>query len=467
MKIKEFAQKALNLFKNKTFRKVCISVTAAILLVAIVFGGYMGIRSYILNYQPGGTPASTEVPADFTPVLRFVVASDVHVKGPDCVELVRLQKLFDSSYNYAASQDYKAIDAFVFVADVIDRGEISQWELFMDVVNRNIGDARFITTFSNHEFMGTGSTERSVQYSGCNPNNSLVINGYHFISFSQEDDRSFSLATKKWVKQELKKAEADTGDKPIFVFQHIPQTNTVYGSELTGWGTMRLNSVLNGFPQIMYFSGHSHYNINNPLSINQKNFTSFNLGTLSYIELEKGLTGGTIPENAKNVGQYLIVEVDANGAVKAMPYDIISDSFFKDRNSYADKQLVWYIPNAADRSTYAYTYGKRKQAADKPVFPEDARITLDSFSDGKATITFTQALDGEYLHKYKISVYNESGILVKTYKIWSEYYFSSVDKTRTYTMAGLKPGKKYTVKICGYDCYGKKTDKLLEGTINT
>jgi len=427
----------------------------------------MGIKSYRLNYQPGGTPASTEVPEDFTPVLRFVVASDVHVKDADCVELVRLQKLFDISYNYAASQSYNAIDAFVFVADVVDRGEISQWELFMDVVNRNIGSSKFIATFSNHEFMGTGSTERSEYYSGCSANTSTVINGYHFIAFSQEDDRSYSSATKKWAKNELKKAQADTGDKPIFVFQHKPQTNTVYGSEVGGWGTRAVNSVINDFPQIMYFSGHSHYNINNPLSINQKYFTSFNLGTLSYFELESGLTGGTIPENSKEAGQYLIVEVDANGAVKAMPYDIISDSFFKDRNSYADKQLVWYIPNAADRSTYAYTYGKRKQEADTPVFPADASISLDSFADRKATISFTQALDGEYIHKYKISVYNESGIIVKTYKIWSEYYFSSVDKTRTYTMSGLKPGKKYTVKIRGYDCYGKKTETLLTGTINT
>lgn len=467
MKIKEFAQKANKLFRNKTFRTVSITVTAVILLVVVTFGGYMGIRTYRLNYQPGGTPASTEVPEDFTPVLRFVVASDVHVKGDDCVELERLQKLFDTSYDYAATQSYNAVDAFVFVADVVDRGEISQWELFMEVINKNIGSAKFITTFSNHEFMGTGSTERSEQYSGCTANTSTVINGYHFISFSQEDDKSFSRSTKKWVKEELKKAEADTGDKPIFVFQHIPELNTVYGSEIGGWGTMRVNGAINGFPQIMYFSGHSHYNINHPLSINQKYFTSFNLGTLSYIELESGLTGGTIPENSKEVAQYLIVEVDANGAVKAMPYDIISDGFFKDRNAYADKQLVWYIPNAADRSTYAYTYGKRKQAADKPVFPEGASISLDSFADRKATITFTQALDGEYLHKYKIKVYNESGILVKSYKIWSEYYFSSVDETRTYAMAGLKPGKKYTVKIRGYDCYGKKTDTLLTGTINT
>jgi hypothetical protein len=276
-----------------------------------------------------------------------------------------------------------------------------------------------------------------------------------------------SQATKKWVKNELKKAVADTGDKPIFVFQHIPEMNTVYGSELGGWGTLRLNGTLNSFPQIMYFSGHSHYNINNPLSINQKYFTSFNLGTLSYIELEHGMTGGTIPDNSKEVGQYLIVEVDANGAVKAMPYDIISDSFFKDRNAYEEKQLVWYIPNAADRSTYAYTYGKRRQEADKPVFPADASITLNSFEEGKAVITFTQALDGEYIHKYKIKVYNTNGILVRSYKIWSEYYFASVDKTRTYALTGLKPNKQYIIRISGYDCYGKKTEKILTGTINT
>jgi len=463
----KFTQGTRKLFRNKVFRSILITASVVILISGLVSGITTGLVTYRLNYEPNGTAASTVVPDDFVPVLRFVVASDVHVRGADCVELERLQKLFDSSYAYASTQKYNTIDAFVFVADEINSGEISQWELFMDVINKNIGNSKFITTFSNHEFMNSGSTERSEYYSGCEANSSTVINGYHFIAFSQEDDKSYSRATKKWVKNELDRAVADTGDMPIFTFQHKPELNTVYGSEIGGWGTLAMNSTLNSYPQIMYFSGHSHYNINNPLSINQKYFTSFNLGTLSYLELESGLTGGTIPQNAEETAQYLIVEVDANGAVKAMPYDIISDSFFRDRNSYADQQLVWYIANAADRSTYAYTYGKRKKNADNPVFPTNASITLDGFENGKATITFTQALDGEYIHKYLIRVYNESGTLAKKYKIWSEYYFSSVDKTRTYAMEGLKASKKYTVEIKGYDCYGKETDLLLTGKIST
>ena len=87
-----------------------------------------------------------------------------------------------------------------------------------------------------------------------------------------------------WAKEELKKAAEDDPTKPIFVQQHYHITNTVYGSDL--WGTDVFTSILNKYPQVIDFSGHSHYPINDPRSIWQGRFTALGCGTLAYFELE-------------------------------------------------------------------------------------------------------------------------------------------------------------------------------------
>ncbi|MGK0537381.1 metallophosphoesterase family protein, partial [Bacillus sp. 'calajunan'] len=78
-----------------------------------------------------------------------------------------------------------------------------------------------------------------------------------------------------WLKEEMEKAQKDDPEKPIFVFllQHIK--DTVYGSQ--EWGTKdsaKIYEVLKQYPQVITFSGLSHYPLDDPRSIHQKDFTS-------------------------------------------------------------------------------------------------------------------------------------------------------------------------------------------------
>lgn len=76
---------------------------------------------------------------DYTPVLRFAVASDVHIadSGSD-LEEQRLAKLFDASYAYSESQSYKNLDGVFFAGDISDNGSRTSMRKFFDIVNANV-----------------------------------------------------------------------------------------------------------------------------------------------------------------------------------------------------------------------------------------------------------------------------------------------------------------------------------------
>jgi hypothetical protein len=83
----------------------------------------------------------------------------------------------------------------------------------------------------------------------------------------------------------------------------------VYGS--INWGEDDIIAILNDYPQVIDFSGHSHAPINDPRSIHQKYITSLNTGSLSYFELDEfDLMYGTVPPDAKQCAQFYIVEVN-------------------------------------------------------------------------------------------------------------------------------------------------------------
>ena len=74
-----------------------------------------------------------------------------------------------------------------------------------------------------------------------------------------------------WLKEEMAKAQKDDPEKPIFIFLHQHIKETVYGSH--EWGTQdsaKINAVLKEYPQVITFSGHSHYPLDDPRSIHQK-----------------------------------------------------------------------------------------------------------------------------------------------------------------------------------------------------
>ena len=116
-----------------------------------------------------------------------------------------------------------------------------------------------------------------------------VIKGYHFIILGTEDgltEGTFSVNQINWLDEQLKEAHADDSNKPIFVFHHQPIIGTVYGSE---WGFAKNRDLFYNtpkpYPQVISFSGHTHYPLDDPRSFIKRTLQSIGTSTGAYLWL--------------------------------------------------------------------------------------------------------------------------------------------------------------------------------------
>ncbi len=380
----------------------------------------------------------------FKPVLRFMVASDIHYHDEYGKEQERMEKALSLAYKISESSDtYKKLDAVYIVGDFANSGSEKQMTDFNETLKKGVkAGTETVLMLASHEFHGDGGEERALkqfkEIFNIPPDDHKVINGFHFISLTTTHGCNFSDEKILFAKTELEKARKDSPTKPIFFFQHPHISDTVYGS--INWGEDALYSTLMDYPQIIDFSGHSHAPINDPRSIHQKHFTSLGTGSLSYFELDEfDKFYGTVPPDNGRCAQMLIVEADEAGRVRVYPYDIISENFFP---------YVWKIDEPSNPESFLYT-DRRYKTTVAPVFKKDYSVEFSGITSSSFTVTYPQAtISEDYVNDYLLILTEKgSGNIVKQAAMWSEYYFYNMPETLSHTFTDLKPGTEYELKI--------------------
>ncbi|MBR4766240.1 MAG: metallophosphoesterase [Clostridia bacterium] len=364
---------------------------------SIVFG-FMSIP-FVVNKEP------PEAPDDFTPIVRFAVTSDVHLNGEtDQPAALRLAELFQDSYKYAESEKYQSLDAVVVVGDFATTGSDEEYKLFNEIVENNIKDGtELITVLGNHEFISYRDYDASITYDhykeliNKDVDRHLVINGYHFIACSYSEDGKTFDSKKDWLNRELTDATEDDANKPVFVFQHPAPFATIYGS--VNWGDFTVRTVFEKYPQIVDFSGHSHYANSDPRTIWQGAFTAVGTGSLSALMSNLNYISGDEDAPGES-GAFWIVEADKYGNVRLKLYDIVSHRFFE-KNDY-------YLTDVAKKASHLYTWNNLKSLDTAPVFPEEAKISVNKDNDGNTILVFPNAECRWETEDYKITVNNGS-----------------------------------------------------------
>lgn len=400
---------------------------------------------------------------DFKPSLRFMVVSDIHLKDEPCIEEERFASALKYAYSVAqSSESYKKLDAIVIVGDFANSGTEIQMQKAKKILDEgvNFDETQVIASFASHETNNEGTdvaTERMKRILGQDPDQHRVINGFHFVSISPSHSCNFEDDKIEWMGKELALAAKDDRSKPIFVFQHPHNTDTVYGSIL--WGEDELIQTYMDYPQIIHFSGHSHCPINDPRSIHQKSFTSLGTGTLSYFELDEfDKKPGTVPDNHTNAAQMLIVEADESNRVRVYPFDVLTGNFFPQ---------IRRIDTPSDIDSFTYT-AERYKTAVKPRFADDAKITVSEITDTSFKVEFDQAeIDEDYVNCYDIIVKDADGFVIRHSSIWSEYYFYDMPKTRSFTVNGLEPNTQYKVTVKASGFWNNYSENCLESDTKT
>lgn len=389
----------------------------------------------------------------FSPVVRFAVMSDIHIDDEPCIEEQRLEKaLRDLKEICSADDRYDGFDALVIVGDFASQGTAVQMKKVKNILDSELpADKRLIMTMASHEFMSDGEENALARFDeifSLPPDTHTVINGFHFIAVTTTKGCHFDDKKREFIARELKAAAKDGGKKPIFFFQHPHITDTVYGS--INWGEDEITDILMDYLQVVDFSGHSHAPINDPRSVHQRHFTALGTGTLSYFELDEfDKSHGTVPPEDDRAAQFLIVEADAQGRVRAYPYDVLSSSFFP---------YTWEIDEPWDPDTFKYT-DSRYVTAECQKF-ENAQISFDDITADSCSVTFTQASGSERPDSYDIYFITDDGLIRRHMNITSRYYLSDMPQTLTERVSGLESGTDYTVKIVANSFWRTKSEPI-------
>ncbi len=395
---------------------------------------------------------------EFTPVLRFIAASDTHVQSFIGKGTTRIQKMLKLGYAIAdADEEYQGLDALLLVGDLSDRGRKWQFNGMSVAVNSLLRDGTKFLGVVARAHDGWTMDRRTVhQYytdlTGNSPDFHVVIGGYHFIglSASDDDEQHYDDGQVAWLRAQLEEATAEDPMKPVFVMHHEHVRNTVYGSsDFEGWGETFFTDVLKDFPQVVDFSGHSHYPLNDPRPVWQGGLTPVGPGATHYAELTVDDVRTYHPAGNGQVATCWIVEVDAENRVRLRGLDII-----------AQKYLCEYIlDNPADPANREYTPEKRAAASLPPVFPADASPSVTRIA-GKLQIAVpaAQSADGMPVVLYRAYIYNESGGEIG--KTWTlpKYYVAGNEKTIRLEIDGAPASG--AVKVVAETAYGVQSEAL-------
>lgn len=430
-------------------RTLLAKLISLLYVIVTTFGGGLAVN-------PGELP---KTPSDFEPVLRFAVCSDVHIEGQygedgKEAEQERLKEMIDFMYDYSEQQDYDSFDALCIAGDFTNTGHDFQYDIINGIFGEKLRDeTELVICAGNHEYIATRDYDASLSAEmfktkmNRDEDNHVVINGYHFISVSYSDDGKTFNSKLKWMDNEIKKAVKDSGDKPVFVFQHPAPFATVYGS--ISWGDFSIDSVLAKYPTVVDFSGHSHYPVNDPRSIWQGGFTALGCGTLSYFETDLDGISSNFPYDVSQAAQFYIVECDKDGNTRILSYDLITDQFFD--NEY-------YLTGLADRN-FEYSYAKMKARDKAPEWDENTAVSTSVNENGETVLTFEGAKDKFVVESYKVSV-QQNGIPFTSDNFTGKYLYLFMDDVYDVNLGVLESGKKYTVQITALNAYAE-TSKAL------
>ncbi len=520
----------------------------------------------------------------FTPIIRFVVGSDVHVYENETYSAPRMAKAIRGAYEYAKTQEYDRVDTIILNGDLCERGKETEYERLMESIHAQVdySETSIVASFAGHEaiyFQDLGKHHECVDYiTGYTGNEActhLNINGFHFIIASNLRDMSYPEGYgNDWVEEQFDAAVADDPSKPIFSFYHHPVEGTVIGSLAPTFdkGVPPYEDILPNYPQILQFSAHTHSNITHAMAITQDYCTHINTGAMNYqaassagvlrdyelddirealsqfdtfekqkeymlntvltyerqglghptsasigqltpnaynwitendhhqnhmsnnrtylesardmvvnyswttedlVEAYKYWLGahmtksGSNVSNSASVSNMYIIEVDKDNRIRIMPYNVNLSEFFNQHgDGKTNEQLIYYVEDVTDPSTWLYYTDRIYISEDRPYFDQEtienftATVTKEDGDEELYTVDFRfkQAHDKVGIEIYRI-ILKEKGVnsveAVINQAMTSKYYMVPKQHFRELTIAHatLEPGKTYSLEVYAKNMY--------------
>ena len=269
----------------------------------------------------------------------------------------------------------QGVDAVLLVGDLADNSlPMSTMGLERSSTGlRHHGSPLFLPIMGNHDYWIYQNKDKTVEdpYAGKQEtktfregvfmkhlkidtiNPSVVVKDISIIGCSMDKNPGLSPSPKnlEFLETEIQKAIARDPNKPVIVFAHNCARNSLY-SDIYHGGSQELTDVFKKYPQVFYFSGHTHTPLEDETSILQGDFTAVATSTMNYNYMGEGspicYRGLEYPERhlPKNM---LYVTIDDTKAV-IRRYQLRDDSEILDPNG-----KPWTLPMPPTKENFVYT----------------------------------------------------------------------------------------------------------------
>ncbi|MBR2974096.1 MAG: hypothetical protein IKC41_07805, partial [Clostridia bacterium] len=401
--------------------------------------------------------------ASDTNIVRIGVMSDTHQEFTGLTTAANTYYALDSS-----------LDGLILAGDIIYMEDTVDIDLYDELLATTVGPERktigtlleedFISyAMGNHEApLGSDAATMETCAEGFTAKTGEEINsvktfgGYRVISISPDDSAgNYSDETADFLKTQIDAAlEETTG--PVFINTHFGFHQTVLGTDTWGSSCAKFSdeklSIIEEIkqnPRIIAVSGHTHKSSYDPRSIYQEEngFTAVQNSLIS---------GSTAPYS-----EGLLLEINkTTNNVKIKRIDF---------NTGTEIGQPWTINT--DGSNQLYTDAAREAAAQAPVFPEGATVTVDPYENA-ALIYVTAATkfaesETDFAHSYRVTYTNNTtgASASKTYT--SDFYRATQADTLEFRLDGLTGGTEYSLSVCAISPYSKTSAPVTLASFKT
>lgn len=342
------------------------------------------------------------------------------------------------------------VSLILFAGDIGDLGTKFSFSLYMKAFDEVYGDKKPIvqTIMGNHDYWGAdirSFIDRKKAFTkiiGHSPWTHFEVNGFHFIGASPDCGNMTNgyKKTSVWLERELEIAKRANPDNPIFVVTHNHPKNTCYGSH--EWGDDELGRVLEKYPNVVNFSGHTHYSLLDERAVWQGEYTVMNTQSLSYTELEQGKENGTIPPHADITPMGYIIDFKED-SFEIRRMNFASKYGAKGHEEKKDKRWTFPLPYKNDKR---YSFENRSKGNKAPFVTKNGGKA--EIKDGKILLTFSAFSDEDFVHSYRIVV---DGKEEKYY--FSDFYngIENMSDTVVIELSDVDVDRGHTFDVYGVD----------------
>ena len=421
--------------------------------------------------------------------------------------------------NFALAKE-KNVDVIVMDGDIVNNAVEEYYKLFEHAFTSVYGNnenqyPEFVWTMGNHEWWGLDEREdanaialfkqharietvnlvrkSNVKFSLDNnetlPTYYKVINGVPFVSISGEDADGLIGET---LKQEIASWLNEIADLPyvrkggnIYISYHYPLSNSMTHGHGSHQNAGVLEDLLKDYPQAVVFTGHTHYPAVNERAIDQKDFTTINIGTSSYSVLDNRSATMADYESYYNVDNADGKEGMLDNLAFKCGYtptiqfvdtlssrDTIIDRYFSS-DDVKDATKIngsWTLPSNINKDKFEYTnerfenanYAQTLYGANGLSWDENAEVQFGINND-MMTIKFPDVINYHYAEHFKIEVTGETS---KTYDVVSNYYkYNKTAENLYFFLKDLPAGDNYSVKVTAYDYFDNPSLNYLQSDV--